>query len=197
MMKLLTLSLLFLACGRVAEDVDAAVVDASYDYNLASHWGECCDRKVGGLGRPCTASELEAGPEVFVQCSAGAQYCGIEPPDPSHAFPGRITCCGHGSVPSDAPSGFAVEDGCPPWPGGVEASWGDCCYSDPGKLSGGVIGPCTDASSPHVQCSSNQYCGPFFVDAGASRCCGDRSKDQGTLEQSGLDVACMPKYWLL
>jgi len=187
---------LLTACGRLADDGDAgtdANIDASYD--IDAHWGECCDRKLGGLGRACTATEIEAGPEVFWQCPKNA-YCGIEPPDPVKHFSGNITCSGSGPPPAGLPWVNAVP--WPPWPGGLEATWGDCCFFESGSPFGGWVGSCpADASAPHVQCSPNQYCGVYVNGAGdgGAQCCGDRSNDEGTLQASGLDPACMPRYW--
>jgi hypothetical protein len=197
------------ACGgREVVDVDAETPDASFD--IDAHWGECCDRVSGGLGRPCTAAEIEAGPYAWYQCPAWA-YCGLQL-DPFGINPPEIGCCGNKAVgPLNA---FAeVQRGCPPWPGEVEASWGDCCYNQPPldggfAVVGGVRGACPPDGLSHTQCSTNQYCGAPFggyyvydggpdFDAGdlGFRCCGDRNQDEGTMFASGLDPTCPPVYW--
>ena len=191
------------ACGgRESPDVDAAPNDASYD--LDAHWGECCDRTKGGLGRPCTGNELDGGNVEQVQCPANT-YCGLYL-DTTGLNPPDVECCGdRGDPPIPGYSG--VDESCPPWPQAVEASWGDCCYQaephgpDAGLIpAGGAIGPCPkDATYPHVQCSQNQYCGlgPSDGSTPYQQCCGDHSQDQGTINASGLDPNCMPEYWQL
>ena len=190
------------ACGgREQQDIDAAIPDASYDLNV--HFGECCDRLLGGLGRPCTAAEIEAGPTQRFECPP-QEYCGLVPG--ADSLPAEITCCG-GKVPPALNSGQAVDVGCVPWPGGLEAAWGDCCYhasypdgGDGGMRWGGVPGLCPE-STPYVhqQCSPNQYCGlgPAPDGGPGQRCCGDRSQDHGTIDSSGLDPDCTPQYWQL
>lgn len=190
--------------GREASDFDAQTPDASYDLNV--HFGECCDRTLGGLGRPCTEAEIEAGPAQRFACPS-FQYCGISPADDN--LPAEITCCGD-QVPPAENSGAGVPLGCPPWPGGVDVAWGDCCYNLPDAAGpnrpytpfGGVPGACpADASTPHNQCPLNQYCGksagPDADPFEPWHCCGDRTKDQGTVDQNGVDPNCPPQFWEL
>jgi hypothetical protein len=187
------------ACGgRQTDNVDAQAVDASYD--LDAHWGECCNTTLGGLGRACTPQEIEAGVGEQYQCPQ-TMYCGLQI-DP-YGDPPTVTCCGT-RQPSTPYA--QVDVGCPPWPSANKVSWGECCYSAPRDAAtapyGGSPGTCpADASTPHVQCSANQYCGLPADDGGGpttpQRCCGDRTMDKGTLDASGLDPQCMPQYWSL
>lgn len=199
LVALFVLSAVVACGGRESNDIDAESPDASFD--IDAHWGECCDRTQGGLGRPCTTAEIaatEAGVDYQRFPCGPSRYCGLDVQAGGLPFVG---CCGHKALQA---SSAEIDLGCPPWPGEVEASWGDCCYQgsapDGSVRYGGVRGPCpVDTPYPHTQCSANRYCGrspDSGLDSGfAQACCGDRSNDQGTIEASGVDPDCVPQYW--
>jgi hypothetical protein len=203
------------ACGGEVVGPDASTGAPVPAIDLTSHWGECCSVfSQGGLGMPCVdAGDDGSALSLTIQCDFD-QYCGLMLRPMRTA---QFDCCGskerwQEGLPGLLGSGAGTQ--CVPWPAAatvghqyIDHHWGECCYTD---LGAGIPGACSpdadtshsdfgqgglpwDASSPHIQCSSDQYCG--WVNGGGpggTACCGSRAEDQGTPQASGMDPSCPP-----